>query len=313
MNAWFFPAGIITAILVGLWFPDIGDRLYRWGPIPWLVATIFLVYGLKVKIDRSLLNRRLLAAFFVGGSISLLAAPLLGWLMAYWLQLPLALMAGLLVMSAMPPTMSSGVVITEVAGGNTLWALLLTIGLNMAGVLTIPFVLAALLSSGESITISPLVMLSRLVYMVLLPFLGGLLIARIAGLKSQSGFFNTIPSLCIILAVWLLVSASHDSLRGIEWQSLARVTIAALGLRLALLLTAYLGKRPLQLNAADSIALVFVSSQKTLPTAISVIAMIELPIGVALVPCLVFHFLQLMVDSALAPYCRKNADSGGGD
>ena len=56
---------------------------------------------------------------------------------------------GLVVIASMPPTLSSGVILTENAGGHTVWAMLLTILLNLAGIFTVPFVLdLALLGSS---------------------------------------------------------------------------------------------------------------------------------------------------------------------
>ncbi|EFJ43689.1 hypothetical protein VOLCADRAFT_106693 [Volvox carteri f. nagariensis] len=54
---------------------------------------------------------------------------------------PPGLALGLLVFACMPTTLSSGVALTQVLGGNTALALLLTISTNMASVFTLPFVL----------------------------------------------------------------------------------------------------------------------------------------------------------------------------
>ena len=68
---------------------------------------------------------------------------------------------------------------------------------------------------------------------------------------------------------------------------------------MALALTA---ARLLTLGRRERNAYLFVTSQKTLPVAISVISIIATDNALALVPCLLFHFIQLFFDSFVASH-----------
>ncbi|MCI5168446.1 MAG: hypothetical protein D3903_20735 [Candidatus Electrothrix sp. GM3_4] len=60
-----------------------------------------------------------------------------------------------------------------------------------------------------------------------------------------------------------------------------------------------------KLNPEDSKALLFVASQKTLPISLAVLAGLHQDTGNAVIVCLLFHFVQLLVDSMLASRFRQ--------
>jgi len=62
----------------------------------------------------------------------------------------------------------------QAVGGNTALALLLTVGTNLAGIFTMPFVLAAVLGGGGGgVAIAPQPLLAALVQTILVPLLAG--------------------------------------------------------------------------------------------------------------------------------------------
>ncbi|AGF76786.1 hypothetical protein UWK_00200 [Desulfocapsa sulfexigens DSM 10523] len=52
--------------------------------------------------------------------------------------------------------------------------------------------------------------------------------------------------------------------------------------------------------SADSKAMIFVTSQKTMALALAILASIKLATGNAIIVCLIFHFFQLFMDSFIA-------------
>lgn len=63
----------------------------------------------------------------------------------------------------------------QAVGGNTALALLLTVGTNLAGIFTMPFVLSAILGTGASaIHIDPAPLLRALIETILVPLLAGM-------------------------------------------------------------------------------------------------------------------------------------------
>ena len=65
----------------------------------------------------------------------------------------------------------------------------------------------------------------------------------------------------------------------------------------------------LQLNPEDAKALLFVASQKTLPVSLAVLTGLHQDTGNAIIVCLLFHFIQLLIDSALASRLRASNSS----
>ncbi|HID96986.1 MAG TPA: hypothetical protein EYP57_02185 [Thermodesulfobacteriaceae bacterium] len=64
----------------------------------------------------------------------------------------------------------------------------------------------------------------------------------------------------------------------------------------------------LRLPTADLKALVFVTSQKTLPISVAVLTGIEYDTGSAVIVLLMFHFMQIFMDSSIASYLHRKTD-----
>ncbi|MDX1594330.1 MAG: bile acid:sodium symporter [Gammaproteobacteria bacterium] len=306
MQQWFLPGGLVLAIALALVAPEPGSAVNRTGLVSWLVATIFLVNGYQTRIDARRLGRRFLRVLAAGAGIGLLLSPWLGVATAALLGLPAAAALGLVVMASMPPTLSSGVILTGNAGGDVLWAMLLTILLNLAGIVSVPFVLDLALEAGAEVAISPWPLLWRLLTLVLVPFVAGVGLRRLFESRPP-GWVRYVPSTCIIITVWMAMSASSGTLLELTAGALGLIVAGALLVHGALLGLCAAAGRALELAPAERIAVLFVVSQKTLPVALGVLTALEAPIAGALVVCIVFHFLQLMVDAVLAARLRPPA------
>ena len=141
MNSYFLPVGLLLALLIAWLAPDPGAMLQRLGFIPWMVVTIFLINGYQTRFKELPRGRRILSASIIAILISLLISPLIGLAVVSSVSLPIGAAMGLVVMATVPPTLSSGIVMTGIAGGNVAKALFLTILLNLVGVFTVPFLL----------------------------------------------------------------------------------------------------------------------------------------------------------------------------
>ena len=309
MQQWFLPVGLVLAILLALAAPEPGTALNGTGLVAALVPVIFLVNGYQTRIDMLSLGGRFVAVLASGVVIGLLLSPFLGLAAATLLGLPAVTALGLVVMASMPPTLSSGVILTENAGGHTLWAMLLTILLNLAGIFTVPFMLDLTLEAGAEVAVAPWPLLWRLLGLVLLPFVIGGVLRRLIARKAP-GWVRYVPSSCIILTVWMSMSASRATLLELTLGALVLIAVGSLLVHGGLLGVCAAAGRGLKLAAGERIALLFVVSQKTLPVAIGVLTALNVPIASALVVCIVFHFLQLMVDALLAARLRRPAGTG---
>lgn len=297
----FLPLGMSVAIVMALSYPGPGMVVKSWDLMRPAVMLVFLINGLQSNFVVKDVNIRFFKAFLFLVLSSLILCPFLGQWLAEAIGLPPDLALGLVVMSAMPTTLTSGFVIAGVAGGSAVWSMLFTMGLNLAGIVTIPFVLTLVLKSGD-VHLSPWPLLYNLLQMVFCPYVIGCVLKK---WLSPAGPFKLllshIPTFCIILVAWASVSASaenvlHRPMNVLLWSILAVVLV-----HVQLLCLHYGGAQWLTLNLPETKSFVILGSQKTLPIALSVLTALHLEqVGSAVMICLMFHFLQLLLDSWLA-------------
>lgn len=301
----FLPVGLLVAVLSALLLPAGGHFISDNSGLRIIVFIIFLVSGYQTGSGGLSLDKNLFILLFISSFISLLLAPLIGVIISQMLQLSLPLAMGLIIISTVPPTISSGVVITEVSRGNTVLALFLTIAINIIGIFTIPFVLDISLRTAGSIDIDQTALLLKMLLFVLLPFAIGKMIRTVSGKKRVSPLWSYINSSCVILMVYSSTSTSSDAFAGLTTTDYSLIFVAVALVHLLLLVITGLTGRQLHLSTADNKALLFVTSQKTLPISLAVLANINFETGSAIIVCLAFHFFQLFVDSALAAFLQK--------
>ncbi|OXY83731.1 bile acid:sodium symporter [Oceanimonas doudoroffii] len=294
--AWLLPGGLCAAIMLALLLPGPGVWLAQWQPLPWLVAVIFLVNGLQTRVHELRPEAGFGRVFGLALVISLLLSPLLGALLYHFSGLAPGLALGLLVVSVVPPTLSSCVVLTRLSGGNAQWSLFMTLGLNLLGIITIPLMLSLLI--GSSGVLSPWPLLHKLSLMVLLPFVLGMVLRRLLGARVVRRWMTVVPTLSVVTTAWITLSTSRPALlalEGVDLLALAAWSLLLHGILLALCRLAGRGlARPARL------ALLFTAAQKTTPVAVSVLVAMSAAQGLAVVACLVFHFLHMLADALLA-------------
>lgn len=298
----FLPVGLILAIAFALLVPRPGQVIKDVGSIPYLIMVIFGINGYQVSFSLTAFNRRLFSSFACLILTSLILAPFLAMVISSLLSLSSSLALGLIVMSAMPTTLSSGIVITQSAGGSNLWALLFTMGLNFVGIITIPLMLSQCLSASAQVDIDVIKLFFKLLTLVFIPFAIGHGLKRVLPTLPYQAVINYIPSVCVILTVLASMSSSRHQLLGSSFATLALMVMCSILIHVTLLvLHGFLGKW-LKLQTPERKAFVFIGSQKTLPIAISVLASLQTEVGLALLVCIVFHFLQLLMDAKLASH-----------
>ena len=71
-------------------------------------------------------------------------------------------------------------------------------------------------------------------------------------------------------------------------------------MHLILLIGMWFGGRALKYSSFDCKALIFTGASKTLTLALTTLAIMKADSGEAVVPCLIYYFLQMLVDSMIA-------------
>ena len=293
----FLPVGMLVAVALAFIFPDPGIFFKSLKLNNLLIIAIFLVCGWQTTAEMKF-DRNFLLVFVTGALITLVAAPFLGWGIAKGFALDPLSAAGLMVIAAMPPTLSSGVVMTGTAGGNTLLAMTVTIGYSFIGVFILPVILPLVLPAGTEIVVKPWKMLLDLALLVILPAVGGVVL-RLLTKKKLPSWGGHIPSLCVILLVWGFFSAASADLLKFPVGTLLAAAAGSLILHIALMVAMWYGSAFFKAGAPEKKAMLFTGASKTLTIALATLSSIGAS-GKAVIPCMVFYFLQMLIDSALA-------------
>ena len=304
----FLPVGLVTVAVVGFFFPAPG--IYMAGlPTQYIaVSFIFLLSGLMLKTDEI---HAALAAWKATswGCVSILfATPLLGTAIAFQLPMEPSFQLGLALFCCMPTTLTSGVALTAQARGNVAQALLLTVLTNTAGILTVPFVLAHLLGALGQVELSAADLLYKLCFSILLPLGIGKYLRRyvVAWVDAQRSRLSLASNAALISIPWMKFSESSERLAQVETGSLLVLVVSGLAIHASYLVFNGGFVALLQLDAAARKAVVLMSSQKTLPVAMTVLAFLpdsavspELK-GLIAIPCITFHLGQIFMDAFIA-------------
>ncbi len=300
MKQLFLPLGLILSVIFSLTLPAGGNLIANNYGTKILVFIIFLVSGHQIGSKGLALGKNFTATFLAAAIISLLLGPILGLVTARILDFPFYLATGLIIASTVPPTLSSGVIITGVSRGNTSLALFLTITLNLLGIISIPFILDLILKAAGPVDIDQFSLLMKMLFFVLFPLVSGKGIARFFKNNNLFSFLPYVNSSCVILIVYASLATSRDAFATLTALEYVLILSGVASVHFLLLLTSFVTAILLRLNSADTKALVFVTSQKTLPIAIAILANIQIDTGNAIIVILIFHFFQLFTDSLLA-------------
>ncbi len=307
MKQIFLPLGLLLAAVFALALPTAGIFISEHNGIRLFICVIFLVSGYQTGTKGMPLNKGMLPVLLTAVAVSLFLSPLLGLAVSRVISLPPSLITGLIIICAVPPTLSSGTVITGVSRGNTVLALMLTIFLNLLGILTLPFMLDLCLKAAGPVAINRSALLVKMLLLVLLPFVLGRLIRVAAKKKRVSANWSYVNSSCVILAVYATLAVSKAQLFSIGAEEYALILFSVSLIHTLLLCINAFAAKMLALNPADSRALIFVVSQKTFPVSLAVLAGMKVDTGKAVIVCLMFHFFQLFADSLLASYFQRKA------
>jgi sodium/bile acid cotransporter 7 len=278
------------------------------------VALLFFIYGAKLApkaVLDGLLHWRLQAlvlasTFVLFPLLGLGAVALLGGLLGPGLSL------GLMFLCVLPSTVQSSIAFTSVARGNVPAALCCASVSNLVGMVATPALVALLLTSnGAGFSADAL---KDIALHLLAPFVAGQLARPLIG-----GFINRHKALTSVVdrgSILLVVYAafSEGMVAGIWHQvdatSLVVVALANTAiLGIVLSITAFTARR-LGFAKIDEIVIVFCGSKKSLASGIPMANILfpGHPVGLLVLPLMLFHQIQLFACAALAQrYARRAA------
>ena len=207
-------------VLTAFYLPGVGLFIKTYKVLNIVIFLGFLTTGLTLdtsSILEQLKNVRVLLAALIS---SLFLFPVIAYFLAgFFFKAPPDVAVGALIIGIAPATIASGTVMTAMALGNIPLSLFICVLTNFASLLTIPFLLSQLLQyTGTSVDLPITNMLISLAMKVLLPTLIGQVLrpymaSFIAPYKKQISIFNQVIVLMIVLNA---VSSAADRTPGIR-------------------------------------------------------------------------------------------------
>ncbi|WP_077923156.1 bile acid:sodium symporter family protein [Spirosoma sp. 209] len=315
---WFILA-LLAMIGLARFFPEPGVQQ---GPFSlsslagYGVSLIFFFYGLRLNFEQlraGLRNYRLhsvihLTTFLVFPAVVLAAR-------AVWLTPDTELLwLGIFYVAALPSTVSSSVVMVSIAGGNLPAAIFNASISSLIGVFITPLWMSYLLSStGGDYDLGGVI--GKLTLQVLVPVVLGLLLNRRLGWFAERNktYLRYFDQFTILLIVYTAFCESFERRLFADYSAADLLSLAALMLGLFFLIYGFITliSRLLHFSREDRITALFCGSKKSLVQG-SVMANVLFPAsvaGIALLPIMMYHALQLIVASILAQAMARQRDT----
>lgn len=304
---WFFIGLILIFVLTILDFPKdfvtLGQFLKNNHGPDCVIIFIFLFSGLTLDFRKISAGLKDVKSLFAALGLIFIAAPMAAVCFSI-LPIGVDILTGLFIVSAMPTTLSSGVVMTGKAGGNIANALLITIIAGIIAVFTVPVTIELLLQfTGDTavVTINKSNMIFKIAVFVLCPLLAGMSIRFFARrfFERNEKKFMLSNQIFVLAMIWMAVSQAKVVI--IENSgNLLLIVILVFLFHSILLAAAFLLSNVLKLKSGKKESVVFMGGQKTLPLAVIIQITFFSQYPVALVVCVLHHAVHLVMDSYIA-------------
>ncbi|XP_062514243.1 sodium/bile acid cotransporter 7-B-like [Corticium candelabrum] len=317
LGQWFL-IGLVVSILAAKVQPEVGKKGGLLKPeitIKYIaVSVIFLNSGLSLRTDdlkKALFSIRLHAFIQIFTLVFIpFAIFFLVWLLSYsslniWLQ------KGLLVVSCMPPPVSSAVILTKAVGGNEAAAIFNSAFGSFLGIFVTPLLLLFLVGASGAVPVQSV--FTTLFMTVVAPVLIGQVIRSFVRewLDKANLPFGALGKLILLVIIYTtfcdtFASASLD----IESTDMAVIIIVVLLCQLSFLTLSFMlstrvfkGFRP-----SDVVAIVFCSTHKSLTLGIPMLKIMYSGyshLSLISIPLLVYHPTQILLGGFLVPFVRS--------
>jgi sodium/bile acid cotransporter 7 len=277
------------------------------------IAAVFFLHGARLSreaVVRGIVHWRLHLTI-LAATFALFPALTVGFsLLPAWITPP-ELAAGLILLGCLPSTIQSSIAFVGIARGNVPAAVASASASNLIGVFLTPLLAGLLMHAGGAINPGSF---WAIIAQLLLPFVAGQLLRPWIGevVARHNKRLSLLDRGTIVLIVY--VSFSSAVVEGV-WSRLSGLDLVRLLVICGVLLAAVLAitaiaARMLGFTKEDEIAIVFCGSKKSLASGAPIAAALLTPAvaGVAMIPLMVFHQIQLMACAVLAQRYAQRPD-----
>jgi len=270
------------------------------------IGLLFFLYGARLSTREALDGLRhwrlhglvFLATFALFPLLGLLSRLLVPW------ALTPELWTGLMFLCCLPSTVQSSIAFTSIARGNVAAAICSASFSNLIGIVLTPLLVTLFLFTGTGgISLGAI---RDITVQLLAPFVAGQLLRRWIGgfLTRHKKILGYVDRGSILLVVY--AAFSEGVVAGIwgrlSWLSLAVLLVVNVALLAVVMVVTTVAARRLRFATEDEIAIVFCGSKKSLASGLPMGTVLfpAATVGLAVLPLMLFHQLQLMVCAWLA-------------
>ncbi len=308
---WFF-LGIFGVIYLSFSLPELGRIVRDYNILKIGIFLAFFITGLSLEtsgIGSQFRNYKALIAAMLS---SLLFFPIIAKILAD-IALSQEFMIGVCIIATAPVTVASGVVMTTIGKGNVPLALFICVLGNLLAIFTIPISLNLLLQFEGNIELPVLKMLTGLLITVLVPTICGQVVRPFIKniVLSMKKPFSIFQQCIVLLIIFNAVASSSEKII----QAGTAIIIAAIFmvfLHIIVLLMNFGISKIIRLDLPSTTAFTIQVSQKTLTVSYLVWAgYFALQYPLAMIPGILYHLTQMIMDTFVAEHFRKAASRHG--
>ena len=306
---------LIAMVVLATFLPVSGQVAHYFNILTTVaIAVLFFLHGAKLSreaVVQGMLHWKMHAlvfafTFVIFPAIGLLAKPVLEPLLGqqlYW---------GFLFMCFLPSTVQSSIAFTSIAKGNVAGAVCSASFSNIIGMFITPLLVRYLILGQSQHGFDPTKSIIQITLLLLIPFVLGQLLRPyvVPYMLKVPSVVKAFDQGSILMVVY---GAFSSAVVAGLWQQVNDLTLLYLTLACSVLLTlvmllAWHLPKWLGFQRADQITIFFCSSKKTLASGVPMaqILFIGQPIGVIVLPIMIFHQIQLMVCGIIANYWSKH-------
>lgn len=320
----FLLVGFCGAVIFAFIYPYGGKLFYSWQSGNYRIIEllnncfVFFISGLTLKLEdlKAVLRHKVPVVY------SLLMINFISTLLSFGLiHLPILtndFAIGSTIFCTVPTTLGVGVALTQLAKGDQILSLFLTVVSNLLGIVTVPFLLGIYLSNSGAIHVDPVKLATKLAITVLLPTVIGVstrffIVGVPAFTKNYRTQLSMISTFNLVMIVWMALSSARNTLLAQNAGDVMFVfAVAVLMHVFYLCFNVLVSKYVLHISPKQAVSVIIMASQKSSPVALAVITSLTTATtqqkGLFALPCIIGQLSQIFIGSFIASSLAKWID-----
>ncbi|XP_025821053.1 probable sodium/metabolite cotransporter BASS4, chloroplastic isoform X3 [Panicum hallii] len=209
----FLPLALVGGVILGLLDPNLGCLAHKYSLSKYSTFGIFVISGLTLRTKELGAALEAWPAGLYGLASILLFTPFLAQFIMQLQLFPREFITGLAMFCCMPTTLSSGVTLTQLVGGNSALALTMTVVSNLLGIIIVPLSLAMYIGAGAGVSLPTEQLFKSLVTRLLIPLIIGKVVREAS--KGIADFvdgnrqgFSVASAVLLSVVPWIQASTS---------------------------------------------------------------------------------------------------------